>query len=79
MKELSIKCEYLTDKKSIPIVMKTCLRKTDEAIWEPPTPFLREPPPFELIPLFFHNLPLCPNFKKEKPPIILGGRGNYVS
>ena len=45
MKELSIKCEYLTDKKSIPIVMKTCLRKTDEAIWEPPTPFLGELPP----------------------------------
>ena len=45
MKELSIKCEYLADKKSIPIVMKTCLRKTDEAIWEPPTPFLGEPPP----------------------------------
>ena len=45
MKELSIKCEYLTDKKSTPIVMKPCLRKTDEAIWEPPTPFLRETPP----------------------------------
>ena len=26
-------------KKSISIVMKTCLRKTDEAIWEIPTPF----------------------------------------
>ena len=28
--------------------------------------------------LFFHNPPLCPNFKnKIPPPLILGGRGGF--
>ena len=35
--------------------------------------FLREPPP-SISEQFFHDPPLCPNFKKERPPLILGGR-----
>ena len=41
----------------------------------PPPPFLREPPYFWAI---FHDPRLCPNFKNEKPPLILGGGGNYA-
>ena len=50
--------------------MKTCLRKTDEATWELPlskrTPPLSTNPPISE--QFFHNPPLCPNFKNKKPP-----------
>ena len=53
--------------------MKTCLRTTDEAIWDPP---LSNNPPISEH--FFHNPPLYPNFKnKNPPPLILGGGGNY--
>ena len=45
-------------------------RKTDETIWKFP--------PFYLTPLFlrqfFHDHPLCPNFKNKKPPTSTGGR-----
>ena len=57
--------------------MKTCVRKTDVAIWEPP--ILREPSPFNYPPIydqFFHKPPCCPNFKNEKTSLILGG--NYA-
>ena len=49
------------------------LRKTDETIWKPPSPFLREAPISEQ---FFHDLLLCSNFKNEIPPhtLILVGR-----
>ena len=36
------------------------LRKTDETIWK--LSFLREPPISEQ---YFHDSPLCPNFKNE--------------
>ena len=40
--------------------------------------FLREPPPPSTNPpiseQFFHDPPLSPNFKKERLPLILGGR-----
>ena len=45
-------------------------RKTDEIIWTPPLPpFLREPPISEQ---FFHDPPLCPNFKNKIPPNFRG-------
>ena len=43
----------------------------------PPPPFLKEPPLSTNPPIseqFFHDPPLCPNFKNQKPPLILGGR-----
>ena len=52
------------------------LRKTDETIWKTPlsksTPSFNEHPIFEQ---FFHDPPLCPDFKKEMPPplILVGG------
>ena len=65
-------------KKSISIVIKTCVRKTDEAIWESPLSTNH------LFPSNFFITPLCPNFKNEKhrrpppSPLILGGGGeNY--
>ena len=42
--------------------MKTCLRKTDKAIWDPP---LSTNPPISEH--FFHNPPLYPNFKNKNP------------
>ena len=56
------------------------LRKTDETIWK--TPLSKSTPSFNEHPIseqFFHDPPLCPNFKKEIPPhLILGeGGGNY--
>ena len=54
-------------KKSILIVMKTCLRETDEAIWE--SPFQLTPPPR---PLFLSNI-FITHLKNEPPPLILGG------
>ena len=42
-------------------------RKTNETIWKPP-----------ISEQFFHDPPLCPNFKnKIPPPLILRGGGNY--
>ena len=64
--------------------MKTCLRKTDEALWELPLS-KRTPPPLStnlpISELFFHKLPLCPNFKNKNPPPppnFRGEGGNYV-
>ena len=51
-------------------------RKTDETVWNPPPPFLKEPPLSTNPPIseqFFHDPPLCPNFKNQKPPLILRG------
>ena len=49
-------------------------RKTDETIWKPP--FSKRPPPPPLSTnhpeQFFHDPPLCPNFKNNV--LILGGR-----
>ena len=45
------------------------LRKTDETIWK--SPILRKPPLSTNLPIseqFFHDSPLCPNFKNEIPP-----------
>ena len=36
-----------------------------------PLPLLTKVPISEQ---FFHDPPLCPNFKNKKPPLILGGR-----
>ena len=40
--------------------------------------FLRKRPPLSTNPpiseQFFHDPPLCPNFKNKIPPLILGGR-----
>ena len=53
-------------------------RKTDEAVWKPPlskgnpTPLSTNPPISEQ---FFHDPPLCPNFKNQKRPLILGVGG----
>ena len=46
------------------------LRKTDETIWNPPSPFSKRTP-LSTNPLFLSNFfmtpPLCPNFKNENP------------
>ena len=56
------------DQTKILVVMKTCLRKTDETIWK--SPFVRLSP-LQLTPpiseQFFHDPPLCPCFKNKKP------------
>ena len=44
------------------------LRKTGETIWK--FPLSTNPPISEQ---FFHDPPLCPNFKNEIPPIFLWG------
>ena len=53
------------------------LRKTDETIWK--TPLSKSTPSFNEHPIseqFFHDPPLCPDFKKEiPPPLILVGGG----
>ena len=49
------------------------LRRTDETIWKPPS---TNPPISEQ---FFHDHPLCPNFKKKIRPLILGGVRDYVN
>ena len=40
------------------------------------------PPPLSTKPAiseqFFHDPPLCPNFKSKKPPLILGGGGRKL-
>ena len=52
--------------------MKTCIfaRKMMEQFGNPP-PFLKEPPLSTnrlISEQFFHDPPLCPNFKNQKPP-----------
>ena len=66
-------------KKSILIVMKTCFsagKLMKHFGTPPPPPFLKEPPLSTNPPIseqFFHDPPLCPNFKNQKPPLILRG------
>ena len=50
--------------------MKTCFSQTDETIRKPP--LSTDPPISEQ---FFHDPPLCPNFKNRIPPNF---RGDYV-
>ena len=62
--------------------MKTCFsekKKTDETVWNPPTPFSTNSPISQQF--FMTPPPLCANFKnKNPPPLILGGGGgNYVN
>ena len=59
-------------KKSILIVMKTCLRETDEAIWE--SPFQLTPPPR---PLFLSNIFITPLFVKWMKKIFLYAFWSY--
>ena len=51
-------------------------RKTDETVWKPPplAPHSTNP---RISEQFFHDPPLCPNFKIQKPNF-RGGGGNYV-
>ena len=62
------------EKKSIPVVMKTCFSEGKLIIQfgNPPSKrtLLTNPPIPEQ---FFHDLSLCPNFKNKKLPLILGG------
>ena len=61
------------EKKCFPIVMKTCFSE-GKLKKQFGNPLSKRTPPFQLTPLFFkqffHDLPLCPNFKKKN----LGGR-----
>ena len=62
--------------------MKTCFSagKLMKQFGNPP--LSKRTPPFNYPPIseqFFHDPPLCPNFKNQKPPLILGRGGNYVS
>ena len=65
--------------------MKTCFSegKLMKQFGNPP--LSKRTPPISTNPSvseqFFHDPPLCPNFKNKNPPpppLILGGRGNYV-
>ena len=63
------------EKKSIPIVMKTCFSE-EKLIKQFGNPLPREPPISEQL---FYDPPLYPNFKIKNPPNFMGGGGGiYV-
>ena len=55
------KCDYLPDKNSNSNENMLFLRKTDETIWKPPLPFLRELS-LSTDPLFLSNFSMTPVF-----------------
>ena len=63
--------------------MKTCLRKTDEALWELPLSKRTPPPPFQLTSLFLsfffiNSLFVQISKTRTPPPNFRGEGGNYV-
>ena len=56
-------------------------RKTDETVWKPPLckrtlPLSTNPPISEK---FFHDPPLCPNFKNQNPPLNFRGEETMIA